>query len=68
MQVCVFPKEITDKHKGKTKTTKEKKTKEKYLQRVVIKRNTFLDLGYSLDRCLAVPLDSVIENSWDPIS
>jgi hypothetical protein len=59
-----FKKIKTDKYKGKvkTKTVKEKKTKEKYLhsiQRVVIKRNIFLELGHSPDRCQAVPLDSV---------
>ena len=73
MQVCVFPKAKTDKRKGKikTKTTKENQTKEKYLHsihRVVIKRNIFSELVHSPDRCLAVPLDSVIEKSCDPIS
>jgi hypothetical protein len=36
MQVCVFPKTKTDKRKGeiKTKTTKEKQTKEKYLHNI----------------------------------
>ena len=63
-----FQKEKTDKRKGKNQnqTIKEKQTKEKYLhsiQRVVIKRNAFSKLGHSPDRCLDVPLDSVIRKN-----
>ena len=57
----------TNKRKGEIKTTttkeNEKQKKEKYLHsvhKVVIKRNTSLELGHSPDRCLDVPLDSVI--------
>ena len=64
--MCISKAKI-GKHRGeiKTKTAKEneKKTKEKYLHsvhRVVLKKNTFLELGHSPDRCLAVPLDFVI--------
>ena len=62
---------ISARGKIQNKTVKKKKTKEKYLHsihRVVIKRNIFSELGHSSDRCLAVPLDSVIGKSWDPIS
>jgi hypothetical protein len=68
MQVCVFPKAKIDKCEGKIKT---KSTKEKCLHnihRVIIRRNTFLELGHSPDRSLVVSLDSIIGKSWDPIS
>ena len=68
IQVCIFPKLMSVKEKFKTKTTKENKRKEKYvhsIQRVVIRRNIFSELGHSPDRCQAALLDSTIEKSWD---
>jgi hypothetical protein len=62
---------ISTKEKSKTKTTKKKKRKEKYvhsIQRVVIKKNIFSELGHSPDRCQAALLDSAIGKRWDPTS
>jgi hypothetical protein len=62
---------ISTRKKIKTKTVQEKQTKEKYIhsiKRVVIKRKIFSELGHSLDRCQAIPLDFAIGKSWDPVS
>ena len=72
--MCVS-KRKTDKHKGKIKTNQQRKRNNKenikYLHNVhgsVIRRSTFLGLGHSPERCLVVPLNSIIGRNWDPIS
>jgi hypothetical protein len=58
--------------RNQNKTEKEKHTtNKKYLQRVygsIIRQSTFLELGHSPGRCLAVPLNSASKRNWDPIS
>jgi hypothetical protein len=71
MQACVFQKEILISKKEKSQQTSKEKQNRKYVHSVhgsVIRQSTFLELGHSPERCLAVPLNPVIGKNWDLIS